>query len=53
MCEKFSRIPVYRENLDQMVGVVYVRTLLGHLGEGRGQEPIAGTAVWRLRTIGS
>ena len=37
---KFSRIPVYREQLDQAIGVVYVRNLLSHLGEGAGEEPI-------------
>ena len=29
---KFSRIPVYRERIDHIVGVVYVRNLLSHLG---------------------
>lgn len=37
---KHSRIPVYRENLDQIVGVVYVRNLLAHLEEGTGNDPI-------------
>lgn len=37
---KFSRIPVYREQLDQAIGVVYVRNLLSRLGEGAGEEPI-------------
>jgi CBS domain containing-hemolysin-like protein len=37
---KFSRIPVYREQLDQAIGVVYVRNLLSHLGEGAGEQPI-------------
>ena len=41
VCKKFSRIPVYRENLDQVVGLVYVRNLLGHLGDGKGADPIA------------
>jgi len=31
---KHSRIPVYRENLDQIVGIVYVRNLLSHLQVG-------------------
>jgi len=31
--EKHSRIPVYRENLDQILGVVYVRHLLTRLEE--------------------
>lgn len=37
---KFSRIPVYRETVDQVVGVVYVRNLLSYLDEGRGEESI-------------
>ena len=37
---KFSRIPVYRERIDHIVGVVYVRNLLGHLGDGNGANPI-------------
>jgi CBS domain containing-hemolysin-like protein len=31
--EKHSRIPVFRENLDEILGVVYVRHLLTHLEE--------------------
>ncbi len=30
----FSRIPVYEENLDDIKGVLYVKDLLPHLGEG-------------------
>ena len=37
---KFSRIPVYREVLDQTIGVVYLRNLLSYLGDGGGNEPI-------------
>ncbi|GAB4237302.1 MAG: hypothetical protein Kow00109_11150 [Acidobacteriota bacterium] len=37
---KHSRIPVYREQLDHIVGVVYVRSLLAHLEPGREQDPI-------------
>jgi CBS domain containing-hemolysin-like protein len=37
---KFSRIPVYRERIDHIVGVVYVRNLLSHLGDGNGANPI-------------
>ncbi|MEE8590233.1 MAG: hemolysin family protein [Spirochaetia bacterium] len=37
---KFSRILVYREQLDQAIGVVYVRNFLSYLGDGAGQEPI-------------
>lgn len=32
----FSRIPVYNENLDDIKGVLYVKDLLPHLGEGDG-----------------
>lgn len=38
--EKHSRIPVYRENLDQIVGLIYVRHLLTKCEEGKGDEPI-------------
>ena len=37
---KHSRIPVYRERLDQIMGVVYVRNLLAYLEADRGSEPI-------------
>jgi CBS domain containing-hemolysin-like protein len=37
---KFSRVPVYRKNLEQIVGVVYVRNLLGFLIQGSGDQPI-------------
>jgi CBS domain containing-hemolysin-like protein len=37
---KFSRILVYREQLDQAIGVVYVRNFLSYLGDGGGEEPI-------------
>lgn len=37
---KHSRIPVYRDNLGQIVGVVYIRNLLAHLDEGRGEDAI-------------
>ncbi len=37
---KHSRIPVYREQLDFIVGVAYVRSLLAHLEPGRENEPI-------------
>ncbi len=32
----FSRIPVYNENLDDIKGILYVKDLLPHLGEGDG-----------------
>lgn len=37
---KHSRIPVYRQRLDQIMGVVYVRNLLGHLSAGKEEDPI-------------
>ena len=37
---KFSRIPVYRDVLDQTIGVVYVRNLLSYLSDGGGEAPI-------------
>ncbi len=37
---KFSRIPVYRETADSMVGVVYVRNLVSYLSKGKGSDPI-------------
>jgi putative hemolysin len=38
---KHSRIPIYRGNLDQIVGLVYVRNLLTHLKESGEDDPIA------------
>jgi len=40
--EKHSRIPIYKQNLDQIVGVVYVRHLLKEIEEGRGDQSIDG-----------
>ncbi len=37
---KFSRIPVYRETADQIVGVVYVRNLVSDLSKGKVSDPI-------------
>ena len=37
---KHSRIPVYREQMDQIVGVVYVRNLLAYLEKGKGDDTI-------------
>ena len=37
---KHSRIPVYRQRLDQIVGIASVRSLLGRLGPDREGEPI-------------
>ena len=47
---KHSRIPVYRERLDQVTGVVYVRNLLAYLEAERGSEPIT-PLVKRVRFV--
>lgn len=38
--EKYSRIPVYRENIDHIEGVIYVRDLLQAWAEGKEGETI-------------
>ena len=38
--EKFSRIPVYREKIDNIVGVIYVRDLLNAWAEGNEDKKI-------------
>ena len=38
--EKYSRIPVYRETIDNIEGVIYVRDLLQAWTEGKEHEPI-------------
>jgi len=38
--EKYSRLPVYRDSIDNIEGIVYVRDLLGALAEGRKNEPV-------------
>lgn len=38
--ERHSRIPVYRDNLDQIVGVIYVRNLISRLKEVGWDAPI-------------
>jgi CBS domain containing-hemolysin-like protein len=37
---KHSRVPVYRERLDQMVGIAYVRNLLTEFETGKESEPV-------------
>jgi putative hemolysin len=37
----YSRIPVYRENVDDVVGVAYAKDLMRREHEGRGPEPVA------------
>jgi CBS domain containing-hemolysin-like protein len=43
---KYSRLPVYREQIDNIEGLIYVRDLLQCWPEGREDEPIA--ALLRL-----
>ncbi|HZS47125.1 MAG TPA: hemolysin family protein [Blastocatellia bacterium] len=37
---KFSRMPVYREQIDNIEGIIYVRDLLTYWQEGRDNEPV-------------
>ena len=37
---KFSRMPVYRDTADNIVGVVYVRNLVSYLSKGKRSDPI-------------
>ncbi|HEX8351301.1 MAG TPA: transporter associated domain-containing protein [Pyrinomonadaceae bacterium] len=37
---KYSRLPVYRGQIDDVVGLIYVRDLLAHWAEGREDDPI-------------
>ncbi|MEX2081122.1 MAG: hemolysin family protein, partial [Dehalococcoidia bacterium] len=37
----FSRIPVYRENIDDIVGVVYAKDMLRALSNGKGETTLA------------
>lgn len=39
--EKYSRLPVYRETIDNIEGVVYVRDLLQLWADGKENEPVA------------
>jgi len=34
----YSRLPVYEEDFDQIMGILYVKDLLGHLEEGEGYQ---------------
>ena len=38
--EKYSRLPVYRDSIDNIEGMVYVRDLLQAWAEGRQDEPL-------------
>jgi len=39
--QKYSRIPVYRETIDNIEGILYVRDLLQALSEGSEDRPVA------------
>lgn len=38
--EKVSRLPIYRENVDNIEGILYVRDLLSALATGRKEDPV-------------
>jgi putative hemolysin len=38
--EKYSRLPIYDESIDNIIGMVYVRDLLAALATGRKEEPV-------------
>jgi putative hemolysin len=40
--EKYSRLPVYRDNIDNIEGVIYVRDLLNAWADGKETQTIAG-----------
>lgn len=40
--EKYSRLPVYRESIDNIEGIIYVRDLLQAWASGREDDPIDG-----------
>lgn len=40
--EKYSRLPVYRETIDNIEGIIYVRDLLQAWADGKEAEPIDG-----------
>ena len=40
--EKYSRLPVYRDSVDNVEGVIYVRDLLQAWADGKESEPIDG-----------
>lgn len=39
--QKYSRIPVYRESIDNIEGILYVRDLLQSLADGSDERPVA------------
>lgn len=40
--EKYSRVPVYRDSIDNVEGVIYIRDLLNKWAEGKEDEKISG-----------
>ncbi|MCW5958776.1 MAG: HlyC/CorC family transporter [Pyrinomonadaceae bacterium] len=38
--EKYSRLPVYKDSIDHIEGVIYVRDLMNAWSEGKEEEPI-------------
>ncbi len=38
---RHSRIPIYRGDMDHIIGVAYIRQLLAHYSQGKEAEPIA------------
>jgi putative hemolysin len=40
VASKHSRIPIYQDTLDNILGVVYVRNLLAYMESGREDEPV-------------
>jgi len=39
--QKYSRLPVYRDSMDNIEGMIYVRDLLGAWADGKEDEPIS------------
>jgi CBS domain containing-hemolysin-like protein len=39
---KHSRIPVYRENIDHIIGIAYMRQLMAEYWQTRDSDPVAG-----------
>jgi putative hemolysin len=40
--QKYSRVPVYRDSIDNIEGIIYVRDLLQAWADGREDDPIGG-----------
>ncbi|PYV14019.1 MAG: hypothetical protein DMG07_12890 [Acidobacteria bacterium] len=39
---RHSRIPIYRGDIDHIIGIAYIRQLLAHYASGRDSDPITG-----------